>query len=97
MESSTGAARDSESQIQEASASLHRIASAIEKIVEMSTLIATASQQQSHVSHEVDRNVTNIANSATGTREEVKKVKDAVHLFNQDVVDLNEMLSHFKV
>lgn len=97
MESSTGAARDSASQIGEANSALLRISSAIERIVETSTLIATASQQQSHVSLEIDRNVTNIASSASGTSEEVKKVKDAVQLFNQDVTELNELLLHFKV
>lgn len=96
MESSTGAARDSASQIEEANAALLKISSAIERIVETSTLIATASQQQSHVSLEIDRNVTNIASSASGTSEEVKKVKDAVQLFNQDITELNELLLHFK-
>lgn len=97
MESSTGAAKDSATQIYDASNALEKISDAIKKIVEMSTLIATASQQQTHVSVDIDRNISNIASSAIDTTEVTKKVKNTVQTLNSDVMQLNELLQGFRI
>lgn len=97
MESSTAAAQDSSAQIHDASSALEKITFAIDKIVEMNTLIATASQQQSHVSQDIDKSISNIASSAVDVNEVTKHVKGTVGNLNQDVTKLNEMLQHFHV
>jgi len=68
MDQGASQARDGVAQAAEAGKSLDNITIAVDTIAGMNTQIASAAEEQSAVSRELERNLTNIANVATETQ-----------------------------
>jgi methyl-accepting chemotaxis protein len=95
MNTSRDLATESLGVAQEASTSLDQIATAIVQINERNLMIATASEEQSHVAREVDRNLVSIrelaAQSATGASQTVVACGEMSKL----AVNLNQLVNRF--
>ncbi|WP_027328238.1 methyl-accepting chemotaxis protein [Marinimicrobium agarilyticum] len=97
MASSTEKAHSSSEQISEANRALENVLSSIDRIQEMSTLIATAAQQQSQVSQEIDQNITNISRSAGESTRTSGELRNSARHLQKDTQDLGAQLAALKV
>lgn len=97
VESSTGAAQQSKTQMSDANTELQKIVGAVGKIQKMTTLIATASQEQSNVAQEIDHNIVSISDAAGETAQVATSVRAHAQSINRDVVRLTETLEELKV
>ncbi|WP_347330028.1 methyl-accepting chemotaxis protein [Marinimicrobium locisalis] len=97
MASSTEKAQSSSEQISEANRALENVLSAIDRIQEMSTLIATAAQQQSQVSQEIDQNITNISRGAGESTRTSAELRDSARHLQTDTQELGTQLAALKV
>lgn len=97
MEQSSSRAEDSVIKAQEAGESLAMITAAVETILLMNTQIATASEQQSSVSEEINQNVINIQNisemTASGAEQSSASSAELAHLGGQ----LRGLVGQFRV
>ncbi|RMN40304.1 methyl-accepting chemotaxis protein [Pseudomonas syringae] len=82
---------------QEASSSLDQIATAIVQINERNLLIATASEEQSHVAREVDRNLVSIRELATQSAAGASQTASACGEMSKLAVNLNHLVNRFVV
>jgi methyl-accepting chemotaxis protein len=82
---------------QKASGSLDQIATAIIQINERNLLIATASQEQSHVAREVDRNLVSIRELAAQSSAGASQTASACGEMSKLAIDLNHLVNRFKV
>lgn len=97
MERSSSAATESVEQIHSATTALENISNAINSINEMASLIATASQQQSDVAIDIDKNISSIADSANDTTSTARGVREVAQSINRNATELNELMLKFKV
>lgn len=65
-------------------------------ITDMSNQIATASEEQSYVADEVDRNITNISVGAQAASDAVEEAADSVDDITLEVEQMFTMVSKFK-
>ena len=82
---------------QEASSSLDQIATAIIQINERNMLIATASEEQSHVAREVDRNLVSIRELATQSAAGASQTASACGEMSKLAANLNQLVNRFVV
>ena len=80
----------------EAGGALSQIKSAVSGIFETSTQIATATEQQEVVSHELNVNITNVNGAAQEVAEGAKQMAQACNELNQLAVQLQEMVRRFR-
>ncbi len=78
------------------SEALEKINSEIEMISDQTTQIATATEEQSAVSDEMNRNVTNINEASQSNKEEVNKSLEASKTLKATAVTLSEMIDQFR-
>jgi methyl-accepting chemotaxis protein len=82
---------------QEASASLDQIATAMVQISERNLMIATASEEQSHVAREVDRNLVSIRELATQSAAGASQTASASAEMSKLAINLNQLVNRFVV
>ncbi|ENM8495708.1 methyl-accepting chemotaxis protein [Vibrio parahaemolyticus] len=95
-----GSQNSSEETIQSAgraSESLAEILNAISRMNEMNTHIATAANQQSTVSDEVNTNVQGIADSSTSIVDIVTQAQQSLAMLSQQTQRLDQQVSQFRV
>ncbi|KAE9653492.1 methyl-accepting chemotaxis protein [Pseudomonas sp. PB105] len=97
MNTSKDLATESLGVAQEASTSLDQIATAIVQINERNLLIATASEEQSHVAREVDRNLVSIRELATQSAAGASQTASACGEMSKLAVNLNHLVNKFVV
>lgn len=97
MNTSRDLATESLGVAQEASISLDQIATAIVQINERNLMIATASEEQSHVAREVDRNLVSIRELATQSAAGASQTASACGEMSKLAVNLNQLVNRFVV
>ncbi|WP_422908922.1 methyl-accepting chemotaxis protein [Pseudomonas viridiflava] len=97
MNTSKDLATESLGVAQEASTSLDQIAKAIVQINERNLMIATASEEQSHVAREVDRNLVSIRELATQSAAGASQTASACGEMSKLAVNLNQLVNRFVV
>lgn len=97
MNTSKDLATESLGVAQEASTSLDQISTAIVQINERNLMIATASEEQSHVAREVDRNLVSIRELATQSAAGASQTASACGEMSKLAVNLNQLVSRFVV
>ncbi|MCF5550387.1 methyl-accepting chemotaxis protein [Pseudomonas syringae pv. syringae] len=97
MNTSRDLATESLGVAQEASTSLDQISTAIIQINERNLMIATASEEQSHVAREVDRNLVSIRELATQSAAGASQTASACGEMSKLAVNLNHLVSRFVV
>ncbi|UZJ43995.1 methyl-accepting chemotaxis protein [Marinimicrobium sp. C6131] len=97
MASSTEKAHASSERISEANRALENVVAAIDQIQEMSTLIATAAQEQSQVAQEIDQNITNISRVADESTRTSGELRNSARHLQKDTQSLGQQLAALKV
>lgn len=97
MNTSRDLANESLGVAQEASTSLDQISHAIIQINERNLMIATASEEQSHVAREVDRNLVSIRELATQSTAGASQTASACGEMSKLAVNLNQLVNRFAV
>ncbi|MGZ0714254.1 methyl-accepting chemotaxis protein [Pseudomonas palleroniana] len=97
MNTSRDLATESLGVAQEASTSLDQISTAIVQINERNLLIATASEEQSHVAREVDRNLVSIRELATQSAAGASQTASACGEMSKLAINLNQLVNRFVV
>ncbi|KPC28458.1 Methyl-accepting chemotaxis protein [Pseudomonas syringae pv. cilantro] len=77
--------------------SLERIAKSIAEINDRNMLIATASEEQSHVAREVDRNLINIQDLSTQTAAGAHQTSASSQELSRLAISFNNLVGRFKV
>ena len=95
MEQGQQAARSSVEQASHAGESLESITRAVDTITAMTTQIATAAEEQSAVAEEINRNVVNISNLASGTHEAANTALLDNEKLEREVRKLQSMVKQF--
>jgi len=95
MEAGHQAASDGVTQATQAGEALNTITHAVGAITEMSTQIATAAEEQSMVSEEINRNINNITDVADRTLADTRDTRDASQELVQQVQRLHGMVRQF--
>ncbi|WP_148861834.1 methyl-accepting chemotaxis protein [Marinobacter fonticola] len=80
----------------EADQSLADVVSRIATIVEHVTQVATAAEEQSSVSEEINRNLTNIGDAASDLRELAERVRGSGETLGHQVVSLEDQLNRLR-
>lgn len=97
MESSSEQANESAVQTRKANESLENIVESVGRILDMSSLIATASEEQATVAAEVDRNISNIAQAAEENSSTALELKSATINIRTSAAELTNLVASFKV
>jgi len=97
MGNSRTLASNTQSLAQATGQSLERIAQSIAEINDRNMLIATASEEQSHVAREVDRNLVNIQDLSTQTAAGANQTSASSHELSRLAVSFNSLVGRFKV
>ncbi|WP_420917853.1 methyl-accepting chemotaxis protein [Pseudomonas syringae] len=97
MNTSKDLATESLGVAQEASTSLDQISTAIVQINERNLMIATASEEQSHVAREVDRNLVSIRELATQSAAGASQTASACGEMSKLAINLNQLVNRFVV
>lgn len=96
MESSKRSSHSTIESAQSATHSLQEILRAIANMSEMNTQIATAANQQSSVSEEVNANVQRIADNSSAIVSVVQNAETAIQRLSQQCSQLDRLVSQFK-
>ncbi len=91
-----GQAERSQAQAGEAGSALERIVQAIADVRGQTTQIATATEEQSHVSSDMDRQVTTIAEAAEKTRTGTAQAVDAMAGLGEEATRLQGLIGRFR-
>jgi len=97
VESSTSAVQKGAREMDGANTELQKIVEAVGNIQQMTTLIATAAQEQSHVAHEIDNKVTSISDATSETSRVASIVKGFSQTINDEVNQLNNVVRELRV
>ena len=79
----------------DASAALEEITRAVSSISDMANQIATAAEEQSHVTGEITTNVTAIKDVADEVASGAIQSEDDAHRLQRQAEDLNSKVAHF--
>jgi methyl-accepting chemotaxis protein len=96
MQQSSQRAENSVTQAEQASEALGHIATAVDNISSMNTLIATAAEEQSQVANDIDQRIVSISNVAEQTRADSHLVVQATNDIQREVGELDQLISRFK-
>jgi Methyl-accepting chemotaxis protein len=96
MEQSRTRARDTVSATSEAGAVLERIVRSVATITDMSSQIATAAEEQSHVAEEMDRSITNIAGVAEQTTRTAADTVASTEEIHEHMDRLRALVARFR-
>lgn len=88
-------ANQSVEQTEEAGVALDKIVGMVTTIRDMSTQIATAIEQQSQVTAEVDRSIVSIAEVAEQTRQAARQTVNSNARISEEIQQLNRVMSQF--
>ncbi len=80
-----------------AGAALETIAQEISRISDSNHIVASAAEQQSKVSRDIDRNIVNISDLATQTAAGASQTSAAAQALSKLAVDLNTLVVRFIV
>ncbi len=97
MDESRSRAENSVSQAGQANISLEEIASSVSLIKDMNAQIADASEQQSSVVEEINRNIVNISGIVENTAKGAGQTAQASEELSRLAADLQSLVSQFKV
>ncbi|MDU8499490.1 methyl-accepting chemotaxis protein [Pseudomonas syringae] len=97
MGNSRTLASNTQSLAQATGQSLERIAQSIAEINDRNMLIATASEEQSHVAREVDRNLINIQDLSTQTAAGAHQTSASSQELSRLAISFNNLVGRFKV
>ncbi|WP_057401311.1 methyl-accepting chemotaxis protein [Pseudomonas amygdali] len=97
MGNSRTLASNTQSLAQATGQSLERIAQSIAEINDRNMLIATASEEQSHVAREVDRNLINIQDLSTQTAAGAHQTSASSQELSRLAISFNNLVGKFKV
>lgn len=97
MNESQTRASESVEQARNAGTSLDAISSAVSTINDMNMQIATATEEQSAVTEEINNNIVNISQIAESSTEGAKQITDATNELNQLAFNLQALVSRFKL
>ncbi|RMT83318.1 methyl-accepting chemotaxis protein [Pseudomonas viridiflava] len=97
MGNSRTLASSTQSLAQATGQSLERIAQSIAEINDRNMLIATASEEQSHVAREVDRNLINIQDLSTQTAAGANQTSASSQELSRLAISFNNLVGKFKV
>ncbi|MBC3957765.1 methyl-accepting chemotaxis protein [Pseudomonas sp. DOAB1067] len=97
MGNSRTLASNTQSLAQATGQSLERIALSISEINDRNMLIATASEEQSHVAREVDRNLINIQDLSTQTAAGANQTSASSQELSRLAISFNNLVGKFKV
>lgn len=97
MEESKASAVEAVERAREANDSLEFIREAIQKITDMNIQIASAAEEQSLVSEEINSNTVNIKDLSTQVSTEATKANEAMQVQMDNVKKLDELLNRFTV
>jgi methyl-accepting chemotaxis protein len=97
MGNSRTLASNTQSLAQATGQSLERIAQSIAEINDRNMLIATASEEQSHVAREVDRNLVNIQDLSTQTAAGAHQTSASSQELSRLAVSFNSLVGKFKI
>ncbi|TRX73927.1 methyl-accepting chemotaxis protein [Pseudomonas mangiferae] len=81
----------------EADTALRSIGEAVDTIMNMNTQIASATEEQTSVAHEINRNLVNIRDVAQSTQEAVNHIDQSSQALAQIVSRLRELTNRFRV
>jgi methyl-accepting chemotaxis protein len=84
-------------QAHKAGEALEQIAREISRISDSNHIVASAAEEQSKVSREIDRNIINISDLATQTSAGASQTNAAAHALSNLAVDLNALVVRFIV
>ncbi len=96
MQQGQGRAHDSVARAQEAGASLTKITQSVATISDMNAQIASAAEEQSAVSEEINKNVVNINHVADGVTESAGQTADASNQLARLAAELQSLVGQFK-
>lgn len=88
-------ARESVERTEEAGAALEKIVGMVATIRDMNTQIATALEEQSQVTAEVDRSIVSIADVADSTRKAARQTVHSNARISEEIQQLNRVMSQF--
>jgi methyl-accepting chemotaxis protein len=97
MENGRGLAEKSVQEVGAAGSSLESITAASRTISDLNTQIASAAEEQSSVSAEIDRNIHNISEAAGETTQYAHEVAAASSELTQLMTDLNSLVQQFRI
>jgi methyl-accepting chemotaxis protein len=97
MQNGQSKARQTVDEANQADQALHNIRHAVDTIMAMNTQIASATEQQTAVAHEINRNLVAIHEVAVTTQEAVKHIDQSSHSLAQIVVQLLSMTGRFRL
>lgn len=97
MESSREKAENTVSQATQAGQSLSSITQAVENILDVNTQIASAAEEQSATTEEINRNINNIQSIAEQTATGAEQTAASSNELNQLSVQLQDLVRQFKV
>jgi len=96
MNDSQTRAAESVEQARNAGTSLDAISTAVSTINDMNMQIATATEEQSAVTEEINNNIVNISQIAENSTEGAKQITDATNELNQLAFNLQALVGRFK-
>jgi len=96
MNDSQTRASESVEQARNAGTSLDAISTAVSTINDMNMQIATATEEQSAVTEEINNNIVNISQIAENSTEGAKQITDATNELNQLALNLQALVGRFK-
>ncbi|HQU16930.1 MAG: hypothetical protein B7Z66_00990 [Chromatiales bacterium 21-64-14] len=97
MDQAGGLAKSGVDQVEKAAESLASIASAVRTINDMNTQIASAAEEQSAVTEEINRNVVTISQISTETADGARQTATASQQLARLAAELQDLVSHFKM
>ena len=97
MQNGQNKARQTVDEANQADQALHNIRHAVDTIMAMNTQIASATEQQTAVAHEINRNLVAIHDVAVTTQEAVNHIDQSSHSLAQIVVQLLSMTGRFRL
>ncbi|WP_422597034.1 methyl-accepting chemotaxis protein [Pseudomonas sp.] len=97
MHNGQSKARQTVTEANQADQALHNIRHAVDTIMAMNTQIASATEQQTAVAHEINRNLVAIHDVAVTTQQAVSHIDQSSHSLAQIVVQLLSMTGRFRL
>lgn len=96
VQASQSETKNSMEKVENTANQMDEVSHLIDQVEEMSTQIATAAEQQSAVTSEIDRNVIHVKDLSDGILEAASEIQNASSELDQVAVDINNKISEFR-